>query len=430
MWNRVPRGVRSALSLVTFLAVLDVFFVSIGLLSAFKAAGKGYGHELILEMATNPLIGLMVGILVTSIIQSSSSTTTLVVGLVAGGALGDNVDSAVRIAIPIIMGANIGTSVTNILVSFGHIGDRREFERAFSSATVHDFFNLLSVIVLLPLQATTNFLGKLSLASVELFTEAGGLSFSSPFKLFVKPQQHAIKGLVAHESVATFIVAAVLIAGASHLLIVLGRRSASGQQTGWLRLLLVFGGAGLAAVFSVYPVLLHSSELATFVLALAGLFGSLYGMVRIMRTAVLSRVERLFHDYIFRTALRAFVLGLLLTALVQSSSVTTSLIVPLAGAGLLTIHQVFPYTLGANVGTTVTAMLAALSLGEPAAIAVATAHLLFNICGIAIFYPLRAIPKFLSTRLARLAAAWPPAAVIFVIVVFFLTPMALIAITR
>lgn len=58
----------------------------------------------------------------------------------------------VRPAIPIIMGANIGTTVTNTLVSLAHSMDPKEFRRAFSGATVHDVFNWLTVLILLPLE--------------------------------------------------------------------------------------------------------------------------------------------------------------------------------------------------------------------------------------------------------------------------------------
>lgn len=61
----------------------------------------------------------------------------------------------VRVAIPIIMGANIGTSVTNTIVSLTQMGDRNEFRRAFAAATVHDMFNWLSVIILFPLEILT-----------------------------------------------------------------------------------------------------------------------------------------------------------------------------------------------------------------------------------------------------------------------------------
>jgi len=426
LWDELPPPWRSLLSAAAFLVALDVFFVSIKLLSAFKALGAGYGNDLILNLADNPFIGLLIGILVTSVVQSSSSTTSLVVGLVAAGTLGDDPASSVRVAVPIIMGANIGTSVTNTLVSFGHVGDPREFKRAYAAATVHDFFNLMAVCVFLPLQAATNFLGRLALAMTRMFEQVGGLSFVSPLKLLVKPQQALVKALVAQHPAAAFVIATVVTLVALHLLTTLGRRTAAGQPTLALRVLGALGAGGVAAAMTAWPGVTHSPELATLLLALSGLFGALYSMVRIMRTAVLTRIERLFHDYLFKTATRAFLLGALFTALVQSSSVTTSLVVPLAGAGLLQLAQVFPYTLGANVGTTVTAMLAALSLGDAAAVAVATAHLLFNLLGIVVFWPLRKVPMSLAQRLAALSVAWPAAAPLFVVLVFFVIPLCLI----
>ena len=65
-------------------------------------------------------------------------------------------------AIPIVMGANIGTSVTNTIVSAGHVGDRDQFRRAFAGATVHDIFNWLCVLVLLPIEAASGYLYHLS----------------------------------------------------------------------------------------------------------------------------------------------------------------------------------------------------------------------------------------------------------------------------
>ena len=123
-----------------------LFLLSIKLLGhSFKLFGKEFAESM-LQMTSNPFTGLIIGIVSTSIIQSSSTTTSIVVGLVAGSVL--NLDTA----IPIIMGANIGTTITNALVSFGHISRKAEFRRAFSAAIVHDFFNLFSVIVLFPIE--------------------------------------------------------------------------------------------------------------------------------------------------------------------------------------------------------------------------------------------------------------------------------------
>lgn len=59
-------------------------------------------------------------------------------------------------AIPMIMGANIGTSVTNTLVSIGQISNKGDFRRAFAGATVHDMFNWITVLVLLPLEVVSS----------------------------------------------------------------------------------------------------------------------------------------------------------------------------------------------------------------------------------------------------------------------------------
>ena len=96
---------------------------------------------------TNPVIGLMIGILGTVLVQSSSTFTSIIVAAIGAG-------MDIHIAIPMIMGANIGTSVTNTLVAITQIGNKAEFERAFASATVHDMFNWCTVIVLLTSEVT------------------------------------------------------------------------------------------------------------------------------------------------------------------------------------------------------------------------------------------------------------------------------------
>ena len=123
-----------------------------------------------------------------------------------------------------------------------------------------------------------------------------------------------------------------------------------------------------------------------------------------MRRLVIGRVERVFGRVLFRNDAAGFVLGWGLTTVVQSSSVTTSLVVPLVGTGILSVRRIFTYTLGANIGTTVTAILAALALGSPAAVMVAAAHLVFNVMGTALFYPARALPIGLATWAGRVAA--------------------------
>jgi sodium-dependent phosphate cotransporter len=359
-YNRYP-NLFASLQLLVF---LYLFFLSLGMMGgSLKLFGKDFSETLI-ATTTNPVVGLFIGILATSIIQSSSSTTSIVVGMVAAGAL------TIENAIPIIMGANIGTSITNIIASLPQIKRNNEFRRAFSAAIVHDFFNVLSVIVIFPLQLFTNFLGIFAMEMEKIFSGVGGLKFLSPVKAITKP---------IVESIGVYFV-----------------------DIPWLML----------------------------IIAILLLFVALKYMVSSLKIIVVSRAKDWFDQYLFKTAIRAFLVGILLTVMVQSSSITTSLIVPMAGAALLTLEQIFPYTLGANIGTTITAMLAALVTGSSAAVIVAFSHLVFNISGIIVWWPLKKIPVNLARSFAEYSTLNKIVPVAYVLIVFFIIPILVILITN
>ena len=309
--------------------------------TAFKMAGQGFAEQLI-STISDPIAGLLLGFVATAVIQSSSTTTTIVVGLVAGTA-GTGNPLSIELAIPIIMGANVGTTTTAILVSMGHVTRPAEFERAFAASTVHDFFNVLAALTILPLELLFHPVQKVAVVLQEVFAGAGGMSLSSPLKAIVGPVAETVAGLVP-----------------------------------------------------------YTVPLA--ILALTALFLALQQMVKVMRGAIISRLESLFNRVLFRNDAASFALGLVTTATVQSSSATTSLVIPLAGTGVLTLRQIYPYTLGANVGTTVTTILGSLATGNAVAVTVALAHLTFNIMGILIYYPLAALPIWLATHAGKFAA--------------------------
>ncbi|MCO6474731.1 MAG: Na/Pi symporter [Melioribacteraceae bacterium] len=339
---------------------LYVFLLSLDLMGgALKLFGKDFSETLI-QTTSNPFVGLFIGILATSIVQSSSSTTSIVVGMVAGGAL------TIDTAIPIIMGANIGTSITNTIASLPQINRSAEFQRAFAAATVHDFFNFLSVLILFPLQLTTNFLGKISYQLEKMFEDVGGMDFLSPVKAITKP---------------------VVKLAADSL-----------ESVPWLML----------------------------IIAILLLFFALKYMVGALKQLVVTKAKNWFDKILFKNSARAFVVGILLTVLVQSSSITTSLVVPMAGAGLLTLMQIFPYTLGSNIGTTITAILAALITGEVAAVVVAFSHLMFNICGIIIWWPWKWVPVRLAQKFAEYSLKSKLVPIGYVLIMFFIVPLLVI----
>ena len=154
------------LALLVYVMLLAVSMIG----SGFKFATGDHAKSLF-SFASNPVMGLIIGMVCTALIQSSSTVTSIIVGMVAGGL-------PITIAIPMMMGANIGTSITNTLVSLGHVAKKDEFQRAFNAATIHDFFNVLSVLIFLPLEMAFGILEFLSAQLVALIHtgEAIGVS--------------------------------------------------------------------------------------------------------------------------------------------------------------------------------------------------------------------------------------------------------------
>ena len=370
-----PRVItRKVLKFIFLLLFLYFFLLSISLLSAsFKIFGKGFAEELI-KTTSNPFVALFIGILATSIIQSSSTTTSIVVGLVAAGSL------TIRNAIPIVMGANIGTTVTNTLVAIGHMPRKEEFRRAFSGSTIHDLFNILCVLILFPLELSTRYLERTATFMAEKFAHIGSLEITSPVKALVQPGVHFVKSFLID----------------------------------FLSMPLRVGGIVMLG-FAIFL-----------------LFFALFYIVKIARSSVIKRSELIFDKILGKTGLIGLVMGCLFTAIVQSSSITTSLMVPMVAAGIVNIEQTFPIVLGANLGTTVTAILAALT-GNVAALTIAFAHFVFNVTGIIIVYPIKAIrniPLKIAKFLAEKSAERRIFALIYVLVVFFAIPGILIFLTR
>ncbi len=351
--------------LVFFL--LYAFLVGVGLLEAGIAAlGKGF-QEGLLESVSNPISGLCAGLLATVLVQSSSVSTSTIVGLVGAGTL------PLGLAVPMVMGANIGTTITNTLAALGSIRRADEFQRAFAAATVHDFFNLLAVAVLLPLEIATGMLRRLAAAITDVALEAGVRAAEpgkSPIRAAVKLPVEWVEGLLP--------------------------------------------GGHLAAV-----VLL--------VLGLALIFMALALITRNMRRLVAGSVERVMNRVVGKGGgLVGILAGIGVTVAVQSSSITTSILVPLVGAGVLTLASAYPITLGANVGTTVTALIASLAVVRPEGLTIALVHLLFNVVGILILYPvpmLRRVPIRLAQALAEAAVQRTRVVFAYVVTIFLVLPL-------
>lgn len=360
----VPAPIRAAV----VISLLFLFLVGVGLLeSGINALGSDVQEELF-SSVSNPMAGLFVGILATVLAQSSSVTTSTIVGLVGAGLLG--IDDAV----PMIMGANIGTTVTNTLASLGHLRRPAEFRLAFAAATVHDAFNLLAVSVLLPIELLTGVLSSAAEFLTELLLGGSGAEFDSPFKAAVKVPVGWVEELWG---------------------------DVAGLQGTLLGVVLVV--TGLAAIFLAL----------TFV-------------TKNMRQLIAARVERSINAMLGRGGgVPAILLGVIITVAVQSSSITTSIMIPLSAAGVVSLVNAYPVTLGANVGTTISALLASLATDRPEALTVALVHTLFNVAGILLFYPvpaMRRLPIRIAEALAEMAARRRSMVIGYVIVTFLVIP--------
>jgi len=372
------QSVNRKKTFLNWLAVLGLVYlllVGISVISRGFRAAVGDEAEQLFAFAENPFLGLVVGILSTALVQSSSTTTSIIVGLVAGGL-------PVRIAIPMIMGSNIGTSITNGIVSLGYVGTKEDFRQAFAASAVLDLFNLIAVVIFFPLEILFHPLELLSKASARLFLGDRDLSMDE-FDLvgaIVRPGRDLI------------------------------RSATSFLPEPWDGIVQILIGVGLV-------------------------FVAVYLMGKLLKQLMTGRAKNILHTALGRGLIAGILAGLFFTILVQSSSATTSMMIPLAGSGVFGLNVIYPFTLGANIGTTVTSLLAATAVtGERAlpALEIAKVHLFFNLLGVLLIFGvpfLRPLPVIGAESLGKAASENKLIALVYLIGVFFVIPLLLLGIS-
>ncbi len=329
-----PQGEKAPRPILLWFGVaflIYVLLIGVGVIGGgFKwISGGSEGAAQIFEFASNPLYGVILGTLATALVQSSSTVTSVIVGLVAGGV-------PVSIAIPMIMGANMGTTITNTIVSLGNLREKGAFSKSFKAATVHDFFNLYCIFIFLPLEILFQPLERISGVMAGWFSSSASSASVADINVFAMTTKPVSKWIVKQFEVFPSTVGALLAIAA---------------------------GIGLIMVSVIY-------------------------LGKLLRSAMTGRAADMIDTAVGRGPITGIASGTVVTVLVQSSSTTTSLVVPLAGAGLLTTKQVYPFTLGANIGTCITALLAATAISGPTgvlALQIALAHLMYNVLGVILF---------------------------------------------
>ena len=376
---------------------------------------------------TNPVAGLMIGILATVLIQSSSSSTSIVVSLVGADTI------SVKTGIYMVMGANIGTSVTNTIVAMGHLGDGDELERAFAGATVHDMFNFLSVGLFFPIEVVTHYLYWLSLAVVgggDDGRESQGEKWTGPIKRMVGPLTKTI--IVPNKNVPKDVAKGKDCDDYYPVNCTDGILDASNCKK--VGLIKCDKKAGCPAFFQDGASRRDDeiSGAVCFVLGVTILMICLIGLVTLLQKMLMGMSNRILYKATNVNGYLAILIGAGLTILVQSSSITTSALTPFVGMGALRLEHMLPLTLGANIGTTVTGLLASLVSSGTDALQVALCHLFFNISGIIVWYPLPFMRKFplnAAKQLGKVTRSWRGFPIVYILIVFGLIPLLLLGLS-
>ncbi|ELW61417.1 Sodium-dependent phosphate transport protein 2B [Tupaia chinensis] len=436
--------------LYLFVCSLDVLSSAFQLVGG-KVAGQFFSNNSIMS---NPVAGLVIGVLVTVMVQSSSTSSSIIVSMVASSLL------SVRAAIPIIMGANIGTSITNTIVALMQAGDRSEFRRAFAGATVHDFFNWLSVLVLLPLEAITHYLEILTNLVVETFHFKNGEDapallkvITDPFtKLIIQLDKKVINQIAMNDQAAknksliktwcktfTNVTQMNVTVPSSDNCTSPSLCWTDGVQTWTIQNVTYKENiAKCQHIFVNFNLPDLAVGIILLIVSLLVLCGCLVMIVKLLGSVLKGQVavvikKTLNTDFPFPfawvTGYLAILVGAGMTFIVQSSSVFTSAMTPLIGIGVISIERAYPLTLGSNIGTTTTAILAALaSPGNTlkSSLQIALCHFFFNISGILLWYPIpfTRLPIRLAKGLGNISAKYRWFAVFYLIFFFFLTPLA------
>ncbi|XP_067899344.1 sodium-dependent phosphate transport protein 2B-like isoform X5 [Heterodontus francisci] len=387
--GKVKSILSSMMKMLLLFSFLYMFVCSLDVLSAaFQLAGGKVAGDIFKDNAilSNPVAGLVVGILVTVLVQSSSTSTSIIVSMVSSGLLG------VRSAIPIIMGSNIGTSVTNTIVALMQAGDRNEFKRAFAGATVHDCFNWLSVLVLLPIEVASGFLYRLTKVVVGSFKIQTGKDapnllgiITDPFTDYIIQVDKSVITAIAigDESFRNRSLVKIWcikrIVQLQDNITVDSLEKCTSPESCWqdMNYTWTLVNRTYEENFEKCNHLFVNSTMSDLVVGLILLAGSLVvlctclvlivkllnGMLRGQVAKAIKKVINTDFPYPFGwlAGYLAMVVGAGITFVVQSSSVFTSAITPLIGIGVISIERAYPLTLGSNIGTTTTAVLAALA---------------------------------------------------------------------
>merc|ERR1719452_473098 len=395
-------------------------------------------------------------------------------------------------AIPIIMGSNVGTSVTNTLVSLTQVGDRAIFRRAFAGGTVHDMFNWLTVIVLLTIEVITNMLEDLTGAVVKTLINSKGGSvkiltvITDPFTNLIVELDEEVMNCWAQRywydlnsilkrfcettdfkntttsvplttttmlstTAATTTAATVASTTVAKIFPMVTNVATTIRPNFSEQCPLdhdIVPGVGVGVPKSCNYLFYDRGMADVYVgiilliISLVMLASSLIGIVKLLSSMLEGSIATIINKTLnanvpyvpWLTGYIAILVGAVMTFIIQSSSIFTSTLTPIIGLGILSVERAYPLMLGSNIGTTTTALIASLasdSRGLENAVQIALVHLFFNVIGICIWYPIpfMRVPIVLCKILGNITAEYRWFAIVYLVGMFFVMPVAIFALS-
>ncbi|RMZ97001.1 sodium-dependent phosphate transport 2B-like [Brachionus plicatilis] len=399
---------------------IEVTFLTIGFTLISPLALKaGKAVSFLLQ---NPFGSLAIGIMATAIMQNATATTSIVVTMVGAGII-----PSVKSAVPIIMGSNIGTCLTNIFIALTLSGDPYEFKRAFSAAAINDLFNILTTAVLLPIEIFFNLLSFLSQKLTELMPndadEFKHMNFVAAIldpvvDLFILLDQDQINAVNMGSNTTKI---ALRCCGTDN-----------GNETNarlckecdyWcMPMLNSFGDGGTGLFWIIFSLVVHLTCLFGIVKIFSQLIeGPIAHGIRKIMNASLPGKWKVFNNLLL------FVFSFALTLVVQSLDIITATLVPLCGIGIVSLRRAYVMTLGSNIGTTVTGILIALT--QPGAnfkksLEIAFVYTLFNVFGTFFWLPIPFLrfPKTLAQKFGNVIFNYQWLTYVYAALVYFIIP--------
>ena len=360
-----------------------------GVKSGFKLVFDEWQKGILGMITSNtaPMTGLAIGILSTALVQSSSAVVAATMVSMSGMVVsGLPLAAAMRFGVPMVLGANIGTTVTNTIVIFGvrRGMTMNEFGDTIPGVIVDDVYEFLTITLFFILEMTTGFISNTTLRIGEYLSSSLGLE--AVLASFDK-------------TIIDIIIKEPLVKPIKNLVV-----GFAGQRIG-----------GVALFVFWFLVIIFSMGLIT------------KGLENLIQTDWEDKIKAAFNS-----PARSFFTGFSITWIVGSSSIGTSLIIPFLATKVVDLKKAYPYLCGCNMGTTVDlSQIYGYIAGGMVGVMLGSAHVMLNIIALLLWLvsPLRFVPVRIAEWIGKSIQANENAAirlVIWVVVIFFILPIAVI----